>query len=223
MKTRHTSKHTSTGTQNTNDFSNLGECHDSGDLNQRAEQIDLICRRRLRDRVFSGVLGGRSDEIRQDALIMLLQGFLDGSPQFMEASAKNDRAATTYHQERVVALALRYSERRMIRKLAGETMGRVQLNEQNGGIRLQIWEKQLWELPTATRVEMAMIALQLAVSMNRLSSANARITAMVIEGGMSVEEVAKKRKVKRGSIYRHLNRVLKVLPGLMDKVEVPTL
>ena len=47
--------------------------------------IEEIARRRLPDRVLGGILAGREAEIRKDATIMLLKGFLLGKLAFPEA------------------------------------------------------------------------------------------------------------------------------------------
>ena len=77
--------------------------------------IDEIARRRLPDGVFGGILAGKQGEIRQNAAIMLLQGFPTGNSDFLKAVERRDRAAATFHLERVVSGTLKHCKARLMR------------------------------------------------------------------------------------------------------------
>ena len=198
-----------------------GSAYDLGDLNQLAMEIDIICRRKLRDGVMDGVLASREPEIRQDAMIMLLCGFLLGNVHFMEAAKRKDRDATAYHLEAAVSIALGYSKLRMARKLAGESAGHVQLSEYNGGYYRHHTDVATWELPSSIKRSMAMNGLKLAVASGELSTANLCIVSMVIEDEMSVAEISKKLKINPSAIYQQIARVVRVLPEWIEDMEIP--
>ena len=82
------------------------------DLRNRIEEI---ARRRLPDRVLGGILAGREAEIRKDATIMLLKGFLLGKLAFPEAAERGGRS--TFHLERGVSIALKHCKDCLKRKV----------------------------------------------------------------------------------------------------------
>ena len=86
--------------------------HDLG-FDDLGNLIDEITRRRLPDRVFDGIIAGKEDEIRQDAAIMLLQGFLPRNIDFVKAAERRDRSAATFHLERVVSITLKHGKARL--------------------------------------------------------------------------------------------------------------
>ena len=198
-----------------------GSAYDLGDLNQLAKEIDIICRRKLRDGVMVGVLAGRESEIRQDAMIMLLCGFLLGNVRFMDAARRKDRDATAYHLAAAVSIALAYCKLRTARNLAGESAGHVQLSEFNGGSYRHHSDVATWELPDSIKRSMAMNGLKLAVKSGQLSTANLCIVSMVVEDEMSVAEISRKLKINPSAIYQQIARVIRVLPEWIEDMEIP--
>lgn len=61
-------------------------------LSGPADEIDALCRKKLPEGVIrSGNLVGREPEIRQDALIMALSGFLEGHPGYRSAKESGNQ------------------------------------------------------------------------------------------------------------------------------------
>ena len=104
---KHTKDYVWTNWQNCNggcDFNGFGPIGD---------EIEALCKRKLRDGVLRDNLAGLEAEIRQNAMIMLLRGFLDGNRRFVAAAGKNDPDSVEINLRRAVALAIRYNIIRM--------------------------------------------------------------------------------------------------------------
>lgn len=190
-------------------------------LDDLANQIDEINRRRLPDGVMGNILTGKEAEVRQDAALMLLQGFLSGNLDFVNAAARNDQDATTYHLERVASMARCICKLRLQRKLAKEQNRQVEFSEHNAGSCMHPAYQNFWDLPQAIWTEMGKASVSLGVSTGEISVGNAKIVNMLIDN-TPVQAIADSRKVTRGAIYQRLDLVRQVLPKLIAKIEVPT-
>jgi len=82
------------------------------------DRIEEIARRRLPDRVLGGILAGKEAEIRNEAAIMLLKGFLLGKLAFPEVAERGGRS--TFHLERGVSIALKHCKDCLKRKVVKE-------------------------------------------------------------------------------------------------------
>lgn len=215
-----------THTKHTKDYSwtNLQNCNggcDSDGYGPIADEIEALCKRKLRDGVLRENLAGLEAEIRQDAMIMLLRGFLDGNRRFVAAAAKNDPDAIEINLPRVVALAIRYNIIRMAHCVTVASSRSTQFRECDGGACQHPAEMREEELPYEIRLRMAIMGLKLAEEMCSISPENAKITATILTGELTVDELAKKRGVNRSAIYQRLKGVCSVLPPIMEMIEVP--
>ena len=68
---------------------------------------------------------------------------------------------------------------------------------------------------------MALQGLRIAVKSGQLSRSNECVTILILEGGMSVDEVADLLKVSPGAIHQQVRRVKRILPSVIEKLEVP--
>lgn len=193
------------------------------ELDDLANQIDEISRRRLPDGVMGGILANREAEVRQDAALMLLQGFLGGNLDFMEADEGKDRDATAYHLERVTSIALFHCKNRLKRKLAKEQNRQVEIGERTTGSCLHPADLDFWNLPYPIRIEMRKASLRLGVSTGEISVSSANIINLVINEKMSAQKIADRFGITRGAVYQRFDPVRKVLVNLIAKIEVPML
>ncbi|MGJ8642074.1 MAG: hypothetical protein ACSHX9_01595 [Luteolibacter sp.] len=185
-----------------------------------AEELDAICRRRLPDGLIrSGVLEGRESEIRQEALIMCLSGYLEGSSRYRVARASKDSQSIELEMTRCVSIAMRHCKARMQKKLNIQNGRNILIDEINGGhcVHPSDWQTEDW--PSAVRVEVMLRAVDEAVHSGKLSAVNAGILGMVVVDGKSVEEIAESMKVSQSAIYQQMRRVRKILPELMERFE----
>jgi len=194
--------------------------HGLGNLDQLATKIDGICRRNLPDgKIRGGILEGHESEIRQNALIKVLGGFLGGNPEYARARKSNDPDAILMVVERTVAVALRLSKVRLARKLAVHAIRHTQINELNGGVCRHPSELQAAEWPHQIQHGVLMSGIARAVSLRKLSTKNARVAAMRIEEGLSVQSISEILEITPSGVYQQLDRVYTVLPKVIERLE----
>jgi hypothetical protein len=191
-------------------------------LDRIAEDIDILARDSLKNGVLCGILCGHENEIRQDAILMVLDWLMRGDRDGTDSQVAGKKIANIpWNLSRLVAKALRLCKLRAIRHLTTEGTRNESLNEVNGGYCLHPTDLSSWELSNAIRRQMALTALQVAVQSGRLSASNACIARQLLSGRMSVEDVAKHLKVSSNAIYQRLNRIRRILPDIVAEIEVP--
>lgn len=189
-------------------------------LSVSSNEIDAICRKELPDGVIrSGILAGREPEIRQEALIMILSGFLERHPGYRSAKEAANQESMGNEMERCAAIALRICKRRMESNLFKNFDRHVPITDQHGGICVHPSDENTAEWPLSVRVSVVLRAADQAVKAKKLSPLNALILNMVVSEGMSVDEVSTKIKVTENAIYQQLRRVRKVLPEIIRTLE----
>jgi hypothetical protein len=185
-----------------------------------ADEIDAICRKKLPDGVIrSGNLVGREPEIRQDALIMALSGYLEGHPGYRSAKESGNQANKGNEMERCVAMVLQICKRRMDSNLFKDLERHVPITDQNGGICVHSSDWNTSDWPLSVRARVALRAADQAVKAKKLSPMNALILDMVVSKGMNVDEISGKIDVSNNAIYQQLRRVRKVLPEIVRNLE----
>ena len=141
-----------------------------GELDHLAAAIDKSCREMLPDgRIRGGNLVGRESEVRQNALIMAMGGFLSGNPEYSRARMSNDSVAICGGGERTVAIALQISKMRLGRELVKQSIRHTQLTEHNIGECRHPSEIQPVEWPWEVQQAVMMKGLARAVSHGKLS------------------------------------------------------
>ena len=189
-------------------------------LSGPANEIDAICRKKLPDGVIrSGILVGREPEIRQEALIMILSGFLEGHPGYRSAREAGNQASMGNEMERCAAIALQICKRRMESSLFKNSDRHVPISDQHGGICVHPSDQNTADWPLSVRVSVVLRAADQAVKAKKLSPLNALILNMVVSEGMNVDEVSAKINVSDNAIYQQLRRVRKVLPEIVRTLE----
>ncbi|MCX6864606.1 MAG: hypothetical protein NTV46_00040, partial [Verrucomicrobia bacterium] len=100
--------------------------------------------------------------------------------------------------------------------------GRELVNETNGGICQHDMDLPSWAWPEPVRRTMALCGIRRATDCGLISVRNATVARLVLEDGLSVEQVAARFGVSWGAIYQQLRRVGEIVPAVMDGIEVPT-
>jgi len=202
---------------------NKGKPNRQEDLEQLAAEMDTIYRRRLPDNVIRcEILGGKESEIRQEALIMAVGGFLHRNPGYIQARKMNNREAIQVAMERCAAITLRYSKARIAFESSQRASHHTQVNENNGGSCQHPSQLKTSEWPLQVKASVVMTSVARAVREGSLSQANADIVAMVYDKGLPVIQVARLRGTSSTAVYQQLRRVRKVIPEVMEWVEVPS-
>ena len=189
-------------------------------LSGPADEIDSICRKRHPDGVIrSGILAGREPEIRQEALIMVLSGFLEGHPGYQAAKESGNQEIMESQMERCVAIALRICKKRLKSILVRNSERHVPITDQHGGIckHPSDWNTSDW--PLSVRVSVILRATDEAVKLKKISPMNAGLLNMVVSEGMNVEEISTRLAVSPNAIYQQLQRIRKVLPEVIGQLE----
>ena len=198
-----------------------GKQNQLDDLEQIAAELDLICRRRLRDgAIQKGILVGMESAIRQQTLIKAIGGFLQKNPDYIKARKSGENAAVHAAMEKCAAIAMKFCKAQIKAELTHQKAHQTKLTEANGGscVHPSMLKPSAW--PADVKARIVMISVSLAVSEGSLSAANAGIVDMVCVQGLRANEVARLLGVEPPAVSQQLRRVKKVLPEVMERVEV---
>jgi hypothetical protein len=196
--------------------------HQTNDLEIIAKRMDEISKRRLPDGVIRhGVLKGMEPEIRQQALIMSVGGFLQENADYLDARQKRDEAPIQRSMEKCMAITLALVKRRLASRLTCELARTRELTEENGGTVPHPSEIRPCDLPSDVKAVMIMRSVARAVHQGKLSISNASIVSMICVRGLAAEEVAVAVGITRSAVFQQVWRVKRILPEVMNQVEVP--
>ncbi|MCP5543860.1 MAG: hypothetical protein H7A49_08130 [Akkermansiaceae bacterium] len=188
------------------------------ELNQLAQQLNEIARFRLRDGVLNGVLGGREAEIRQDAILMVLDWYLRRASR----SSDVEETASSWASERLLAKALAFVKKQHARQLTNEADRHVEAAEWNMGSCFHHYCKGMHDWPEESKHEMLRQAIHTAVHTKLISHSNASIALLVLRAGEPVPMVAERLGVKRGAIYQRLHRVREKIAPIIANLDPPS-
>lgn len=212
MKIKYTKHKESNETQTTRSDERLKR------LEGPADELDAICREKLPDGVIrSGCLVGHEAEIRQEALIMSLSGFLEGRPAYREAKALHDLDVMHGEMIKCASYALRTCKKRMERKLSFSNAWSFPLNEHDGETQQIASSLDTCDWPLSARVSVVLKAADDAVRQGKISVVNAGILTMAISDGLSAAEISDKLGISTNAVYQQLQRVKRELPEFISK------
>lgn len=180
-----------------------------------ATLLSAECARQVPDGRFNGCLSGAEAEVRQDALLMLLRGFLERNHSLAHPC---DPDQVHSHLVKSVKLCVSYSVARMARQRsrwgALFSLGAVpETSEMHPCIRTN------GDLSWDEKRMIALAALELAVKHNQLSRKNAQITRLLIAEGLGPSEVARMVGVSASAIHQQVRRVSAQLSVFKELVE----
>lgn len=191
------------------------------DLERIAAEMDVICRKRLPDGMIRyGVLMGREPEIRQQALIQALGGFLQKNLRYVEAVKSNDDDAVKAAIEQCAAIKLRYAKLQIANDVALVEYRYIPLDEINGGVCQHPSDLDSSDWPADAKAGVVRASVRRAVREGLLSLRNASIVGMLCDQGLSVAQTARVLEITPEAIYPQLRRVKNVLPKMMEFIEV---
>ena len=201
--------------------STKGKLNRLDDLDQIANEVDMICRQRLRDgAIKTGPLAGMEAAIRQQTLIKVIGGFLQKNPDYIKARKSGNESAVHAAMTKCVAIAMRYSKVQIKGELANQQSHHTELTESNGGSCMHPSLQKPSDWATDVKAHIVMISVSRAVSEGSLSAANAGIVDMVCVQGIRRSEVARLLGIKPPAVSQQIRRVKMVIPELMEQVEV---
>jgi hypothetical protein len=186
-----------------------------------ADELDAICRERLPDGVIrSGCLAGHEAEIRQEALIMSLSGFLDGRPGYTNAKKQKNHDVMQIEMIRCISSALGICKRRLERKLSVSNARSVPLNEQDGDTHQIPVSLDICDWSLSARVSVVLRATDDAVREKKISVMNAEILTMIVSDGLCVTKISDKLGISSNAVYQQLTRVKRELPEFISRREL---
>lgn len=185
-----------------------------------ASKLDEIYRRRLPDGVIQdGILKGMEPELRQDALLMAVGGFLYGSTHYKTARESKDELAMQRAMELCAALTLRYCKERTASQMTRLRTREIFFDESFSGSYPHPTQIPPSEWSSDLKAAIVMRSLRMAVRSGKLSVANASLAAMVCAEGKRVSEIAVVWKISESAAYQQIKRVRRVLPEVMEHID----
>lgn len=158
-------------------------------------------------------------ELRQDALLMAVGGFLYGNTDYQEARAIKNEPAMNRAMEFCAALTLRYCKERTASLIAKARSREVFFDESFAGCRPHPTQIPPSEWPADLKAAMVMRAVRTAVRDGKLSVANASLAAMVCAEGKRVSEIALVWKISESAAYQQIKRIRRVVPEVMEHID----
>lgn len=197
---------------NTNKTGHGNGCFEN--LDQIAEELERLARRRLPDRVLQGVLAGYEEDIRQDAILLALGWYLRNE------SSTPMQACHSWHGPRAIAGALRIIKRDCVKALKGEAEARQTMLAHVTTTTCHPVMIRGCDWPTSTMRKLTKKAIRIAHRTGRITALNAAIAIEVFVNGIQVIEIARRFNVHRSNIYQHLSRVRRHIPEIINALEV---
>ena len=192
--------------------------------NHLAAALDAALQARLPDRRLDGLLEGGEREIRQNALLMLLDHLLVGNSDLVDATRDGAEDLIEGQIVRSIHASLKFSMRRMRRHLAKEGARWASLPEDAtewGTVRASS-ERTLYSLPYAILVELALTSLRKGVEEKRLHPNAAALAMTIIEDRVSQAEVARRIGTSRSAVHQKLAPARRYLQYAMKRQELPS-
>jgi hypothetical protein len=212
MKTQHNKRRKTRSSSKSNKSAHENDCFEN--VNQAAEELDILARRRLPDRVLQGGLTGCEDDVRQEAILLALSWFLRN-----EAAPDVD-PGLPWHAPRAIAGALRIIKRNYLKNLKSnaETLQQIRLHENRMILHPVMIPTRDW--PTCTMKRMIKKAIRIARNSYKISASNAAIAQEVLVQGIPVTALAEQLGVSRSAVNQQLSRAKRHLPTILQHLEV---
>ena len=195
--------------------------HNGQNLDDLADELDGLARKSLRDGVLKGPLSGQESEIRNEAVILALQWFVRDADPAMPTNI--EKPVPIWYAPRALAHALKIVKMRLVRSLTKGTLETVPINETNGGSTPHPSDLTPKEWPAAIAQEVLCRGICLAAKSGLISHANACIARLVYLDDMPISQVAIRRGVHRSAVSQQIWKVKRVLPEILETIEVPSM
>lgn len=184
-------------------------------VEQIANQLDDLARRKLRDGRLDGNLCGYEADIRQESILLALEWYVRSYPQ----DARND-GGTEWNAPKQLAIAMKYARLRLIEKLNKQPRGDRPASEADFGVIKHPSDEHEHEWPEHRARVVICEGISQALKGGLISPRNALVARMVICKGEEAIVVAKQLGVHRSAIYQHISKVKNVIAPLVKDIEV---
>jgi len=186
------------------------------DFEAFASALNAECCRQAPPRRFRGLMAGAEKEVQQDTCLMLLGKYLINNPNLM---GEEDPAVIEYHLIQSVRICTRYAIARIARQRSCSRKMSTTDESQFGTVDHPSCRTYA-DLTYEEKRAMALSALQLAVEQTKLSDQNIQVARLVLEEGLSHQEVARKLGVTASAISQQIKLVAAQLAVLKNAVEM---
>jgi len=161
------------------------------------------------DRFGGTILQGHESAVRQDALIVLIGGFLVGNQRLVQVTSTLDHDLIADQLMRSINAAVRFVRLRVRRKIVAEQRRMLPfVGEGASTLPTQSHEE---DLRTIERV------LIKALREHRITLLDQKLAHAVICDGQNYKKVSRWLKISKSQGYRRLKKSIKILQQLIDK------
>ena len=175
-------------------------------LDRFAREAMMACRRRLPEGRLTGVLKGRENDIRQDAIEMLFERYLRGNKALAVATDARDAESVERSLNASIVACVFFSLRRHTRKACAEAANHVPIHTVIPPPSCPpILENP--ETRAANEATLKSRTLVNALNAGSITPRNYRIAAMAIDHGVPVKRIAEIEGVSLSAIYQQLRRI----------------
>jgi hypothetical protein len=203
-------------THNQNKGSLHNKSGNNNDLDQIANQLDELARRKLRDGCLGGLLSGYEPDIRQDSILLALDWYIRGHTP----DDQSESQGYEWHTPRNLAMAMKYTRLRYIDKLSKQPMGGQPASEAELGVNKHPVDECEHEWPEHRVRALVQQGIIHALSNGQISHSSAVVARLVLCKGEPAAAMAKHLGVHRSAIYQHLGKVRKAITPLLKNIEV---
>jgi hypothetical protein len=172
-----------------------------------------------------GLLKGREKEIRQEANLLLLQKYLVGNHDLLEATRIGDSSEIVNQILKSINGAIVSTSRVLLHAIQKERKlheYRACLDDNTLAICVHAAHyKHLWQLPYESQKQLVFEALRMAIKEKFLRPANAKLVMKMVENGTRQSEVANSLGITKQAIHQRIAPVRNFLRSQIPKQEFP--
>lgn len=184
-------------------------------LNQTAEELDALARRRLPDRARIGILTSHESDIRQDSVILALSWYL------RHQTDPHYRSKYPWNAPRAIAAALKIKKRDYIKFLKGESEALKVFTLEYSFTQQHPTLIRICDWSPSTKQTLIFEAIHIALKNHRISYLNAVVGLGLLIECVPAREMANRLRVSSSAVYQHLSRVRRAIADNIEGIEVP--
>jgi len=170
------------------------------------------------------ILQGQESEIRQRAVLLLLERFLRGNHLLTKATENNDLTQVANQIQRSINAALRLSKSKVQSSILRDRRRFIEFDERvhsSQDLHPSCREK-VSELPLETQRSLLLLLLEEGVRERSISEANSTMVHQMMEQGMSQSEMAEEMGISRQAVNQRIRCVADVVQEELEKREFPS-
>lgn len=191
--------------------------------NRFATELNDLVRKFLRPSTLIAPLKNLSDDLCQEACLLLFSKLLTGNKYLLAATRARHRSLIAGQLRCSVSAALRFTKWKALKKLARAPVQPQPAKEKREIVTCQHPAnfKTLREFPPEAQQKLVLDMLRQAVRELHLTSDNAELARTLLENDLSQAELARSLGVSRQAVSQRLNPVWRYLRKAIDDHEFP--